>query len=185
MNDSTFDATIQPDKRDVPRWARLIKEAYGLYMDSDKARFWGEELRRQSPEGVGSISDDEIESAVRFLRVKASRDEKARAKNGFSLDTLIMAVRWMRKENAEREGRGVSQDQFKGTLEGYKDRMMREPYIEERWHILCSAPTRHCQDMDVWAEDQWGDEWRNTRTKLRREFAAGMRDVIAQIKWAC
>ena len=170
--------------KDLPRWARLIKEAYGLYMDADKAGFWLSELRRPSPEGVGSITEDQIEAAVRFLRCKAAANEKARAKNGFSLDTLIMAIRWMRKEDADRDGRNLDQSQIRGTLDGFKQRMSSEPYMDERWRILCSAPADMCRMLDIWAEEQWGEDWRVERQRLRKEFAAGMREIIAQIKWA-
>jgi hypothetical protein len=169
------------DEQMMPKWAQLMHEYYGVWMDEKKIRLWNEELAQPSPIGVGTIPDAEIVSAIRFARVKEASGEKQRKKGEATLSDLIMWIRWQRKEERENR-RGSDLGTEAGSMDERKNMMLKAKSWEDRWEILCDSHHMMCEPLDAWATEYWGDEWIKQRNARRKEVAACIREVM---KSAC
>jgi len=78
-------------------WHDMLHEYYGVYMPKGRPELWMQLLQERSPSGCGPhTTPEEVAEAIRWVREKraSERDDK---KVDVDLNTLIIWVRWYRK----------------------------------------------------------------------------------------
>jgi len=78
------------------RWHDMLHEYYGVFMGKGRPDIWLKLIRE--PDGCGChTTESEIVEAIKWVREKLRYDDDG-GKKQVTLDTLIMWIRWRRKE---------------------------------------------------------------------------------------
>ena len=134
------DADRTPTLDDLPKWAKAVREYYGVYMSHQRAIDW---LAFWEEEGLRVNDTSEILEAIKF-----ARRQNAQRKDGREwMEQIAMWIRWYRKEQAaNRSGCAYSVDTPEGYLNAVWGKMLAAKNDKEIWEYMIS-PNHYFQDI--------------------------------------
>ena len=167
------DADRTPTLDDLPKWAKAVREYFGVYMSHQRAIDW---LAFWEEEGLRVNNTSEILEAIKF-----ARRQNAQRKDGREwMEQIAMWIRWYRKEQAaNRRGGAYSVDTPEGFLNAVWGRMLDAQTHLDRWNIICS-PEHYCGfprcttlDECKYLESRARERWKDWRRPTQEELEGG------------
>jgi hypothetical protein len=171
-----------------PRWFELMREYFGVNLTADRVGTWLKLLN--APDGCRDVTEDELCRVIRWVRQKRERDgEHQKAP---TLETLIMWVRWYRKDEAANR-RGYNPASPEGYIPAIKALLLAAKDTEERLDIMYEPQKYMETDRDRtvsdwwalyrWCAEKWpkfGPEAEAIRKQRADEFHAAWQAVLAE-----
>ena len=135
----------------TPEWVGYLEDFFGVKMYGDKHERW---LKWMSDsDGLGS----EPNGTLILNALKFAYDKGKIAGDKFTVDRLMMWIRWYRKESAVKSLGTYPEGSREARLAKIKQLIRNARSWTERWNYLCEETKNidECHEIEHWARREW------------------------------